>query len=201
MNLAFLIKEELEQYISEILDDTVATPEQQKVKSLTKDAIVLNKKSRGTVTQFEIGFLDPQIDALFLKTANNVRPAIMIDVAGFNDILMIEPLPEIFRNLGLGKKLYEKLSDILGFISSSPVDKMTGERRTEEASRVFDSLKRVSSSHYIEFPNGTIFLISPNITDEQEAKMIEYFRKTNTPITNIQTNLPPNWIKGLSMMI
>lgn len=200
MNLLSLIKEELDQYITEFTPNSEILSIQQNIKNLNKDNIVLSPKKLGNVTQFNIGFKDPEIDSDFIQMSKGIRPAILIDTTNYNYIQMIEPIPNEFRNLGLGKKLYEKLSDILGFISSNPKDNVSGEDRTIDATRVSDSIKRGSTSHFIEFPNKTIFIISPNINDEQEGEIVDYIKKNGLTIMNAMTNLPSNWIKGLEYL-
>jgi len=199
MDLKYLIKEELENYISELVPDNAVSPIQQKVKNLSKDDILLIPKANNR--RYEIGFRDPEINAQFKADSEIGNPSIMIDPTNFNYILTVEPIPNTFRNLGLGKKIYEKLSDQLGFVSSSDKDKTTDTDRTVDATRVWDSLKRVSTNYFIEFPNRTIFLVSPDIQDHQEDQILDYFEKTKTDINDVVTNLPPNWKKGLELSL
>lgn len=199
MDLKYLIKEEIENYISELVPDNAATPFQQKIKNLSKEDIALIPKANNR--RYEISFKDPEINAQFKADSEIANPSIMIDPTNYNYILTVEPIPQSFRNLGLGKKIYEKLSDQLGYISSSDKDKTTDTDRSVDATRVWDSLKRVSSNYFIEFPNRTIFLVSPEIQDQQEDQILDYFTKTKTDINSVATNLPPNWKKGLELAL
>ncbi len=201
MNILSLIKEELNNYMGEVASDTIESPFKQKLRTISKEHIFLVRKNLGNVAQFNIGFKDPEIDNLFVEKSNGIRPAILIDTTNYNYIQMIEPIPIEFRNTGLGKKLYEKLSELLGFISSNPKDNVSGEDRTVEATRVFDSIKKGNSSLYIEFSNQTIFIISPDIDDNQERYMVQYIKKNGFDINTAETNLPPNWKKGLEYLI
>ncbi len=193
MSLKSIIQSLIVEALTEIRDDSDLDDVQKQIKSLPDSGIwFMTAFNSPHQAQYEVRLKPKELDNILLQKEleeTEERPIIDIEFDNFNKIHM-GGLPDYFLNLGLGKKIYEKICDKLGMISS------TGDR-SESAQRVWDSLKR-SSRHYCVSFEGRDFLISRRYTEHSIQNVKEYLSRWNPDGQPLFSTLPPKYEALLS---
>lgn len=175
--------------VNEIRDDSELDDIQLRIKNIglkdIKISIGVNGWRHGS---FYIGFKDRELDALLVdkmqEEFNEDRPVIDIEYDNLNRI-HIDAIPSTFTNLGLGRKIYEKMANYIGYIASYE----GRPSRSGDADRLWSSFEHSSRLYYLRIGDRLDILISRN-------KVIERVKRLGIKLKNKYDDLKSIKITG-----